>query len=68
MGQVCTVSGSAAINTIGLPYNGFIGSIVLIPTGAFTTTTSGNIANSSTAVVGQALTMTYDGSKWHPSY
>ena len=68
MGQICTVSGTAAISTIGLPYTGFTGQITLIPTGAFTTTTSGNIANASTAIIGQALTMTYDGSKWHPSY
>lgn len=44
--------------------------ITLIPTGAFTTTTAGNIALASTAVVSRALTMTYDSAtnKWYPSY
>lgn len=66
--QIMTVSGTAAINNIDLPFPGFTGQITLIPSGAFTTTTSGNIAKASTAAVGQALIMTYDGSKWHPSY
>ena len=46
------------------------GTITLIPTGIFTTTIAGNIALASTAVVGRALTMTYDvtTTKWYPSY
>lgn len=46
------------------------GQIVLIPTGLFSTTTAGNIAIATTAVVSKALTMTYDTTttKWYPSY
>ena len=73
--QVVVVSGTAAITTITAP-GAFIvtgttcGQITIIPTGAFTTTTSGNIALSTTAVVGKALIMTYLNSagKWYPSY
>jgi hypothetical protein len=66
------ISGTTAIVTITAPApistNG--GSIVLIPTGAFTTTTAGNIALASTAVVSRTMTMTYDPitTKWYPSY
>ena len=44
--------------------------LTIIPDGAFTTTTAGNILNASTAVVGKPLVMTYDASttKWYPSY
>ena len=66
--QIVFVSGTAAISTITVPYFGFGGSITLIPTGAFTTTTGGNIAIASTAVVGKALVMTIVGSTWYPSY
>jgi len=67
------VSGTAAISTISAP-SGCSGtvmcSLILVPDGAFTTNTSGNIALASTAVVNKALTMTYDPgtSKWYPSY
>ena len=46
------------------------GTITLIPTGAFTWTTAGNIAVAGTAVVSKALIMTYDygTGKWYPSY
>lgn len=66
------VSGTAAIATITAPspISAGGGQIVLIPTGLFTTTTAGNIALATTAVVGRALTMTYDttAAKWYPSY
>lgn len=62
------VTGTDVVKTINLPYTGFVGRIDIIPDGAFTTDTSGNIAISSTAVVGKILTMIYDGSKWYPSY
>lgn len=70
--QITFVSGTAAVSII-TPPNGFSsggGHLTLIPTGAFTTTTTGNIALASTAVVGKALIMTYDSgtSKWYPSY
>lgn len=65
------VSGTTAIATITVPsilVGG--GQITLIPTGIFTTTTAGNIALASTAVVSKALIMTYDSvtNKWYPSY
>ena len=65
------VTGTTAINTITVP-SWLIGGgqITLIPTGAWTTTTSGNIALGSTAVPNKALTLFWDAanSKWYPSY
>lgn len=66
------ITGTAAIATITPPpallANG--GTITLIPDGLFTTTTAGNIALASSAVVSKALIMTYDpvAAKWYPSY
>ena len=66
------ISGTAAIDTIvtQAPITGANGTIILIPTGAFTWTTAGNIAIAGTAVVGRALHMTFANgtSKWYPSY
>lgn len=68
------VTGTTAIATITAPTecasSGFGCQITLIPDGAFTTTTAGNIAIASTAVVSKAMVMTYDNgtSKWYPSY
>ena len=66
------VSGVVAVVTITPPTNILVtgGQLTLIPTGIFTTTTAGNIALASTAVVGKALVMTYDAitTKWYPSY
>lgn len=67
-GPVTPVSGTNAISTINLPYAGFTGPAYLMPTGAFTLATGGNIAKASTAVVGQAMTIVWDGVKWNPSY
>ncbi len=67
-GDIFHVTGTSTINTINLPYPGFKGSITIIPDGAFTTGTSGNIALASTAVVKKALIMTFDGTSWFPSY
>lgn len=70
--QIVFVSGTAAIDTITPPSPISLGGgqITLIPTGIFTTTTAGNIALASTAVVSRALLMTYDvtTTKWYPSY
>lgn len=70
--QIVFVSGTAAIDTITPPSPISLGGgqITLIPTGLFTTTTAGNIALASTAVVSRALIMTYDvtTTKWYPSY
>lgn len=65
------VSGTTTINTIVVPLE-FIGGgqITLIPTGLWSTGTSGNIAIATTGVVSKALIMTYDAAttKWYPSY
>jgi hypothetical protein len=70
--DITFISGTAAIATITAPspISAGGGQITLIPTGAFTTTTGGNIALASTAVVNRALIMTYDSgtAKWYPSY
>jgi len=70
--SISFISGVAAIVTITppTPISATGGSIIFIPTGIFTTTTAGNIALASTAVVSKALTMTYDvtAAKWYPSY
>jgi hypothetical protein len=69
---VTFVSGTTAIATIASPDLTATGGaqITLIPTGIFTTTTAGNIALATTAVVSRALTLTYDSAtaKWYPSY
>ncbi len=66
------ISGTAAIDTVtaATPISLGGGTITLLPTGAFTWTTAGNIAVAGTAVVNRALTMTYDTTttKWYPSY
>ncbi len=70
--RIAFVSGTTAVATITPPSNlgSFDNQITLLPTGAFTTTTAGNIAIASTAVVSRALIMTYDATttKWYPSY
>ena len=69
---IAFVSGTTAVVTItaAAPISAGGGTITLIPTGAFTWTTAGNIAVAGTAVVSRTLTMTYDATttKWYPSY
>ena len=68
---VAFVSGTAAIATITPPQEMVGGGqITLIPTGLWSTTTAGNIALASTAVISKALILTYDATtaKWYPSY
>jgi len=65
--------GAGLIKTITVPtlFAAAGGSITLIPTAAFTWDATGNIAIAGTAVVGRALTMTYDAfapAKFYPSY
>ncbi len=66
------VSGTQLISTITPPpliaLTG--GQITLIPTGAWSTNLTGNIALASTAIVNRALILTYDSTtqKWYPSY
>lgn len=66
------ISGTTPIVTITAPSPISLGGgkITLIPTGVFTTTTAGNIALATIAIVGKALIMTYDATttKWYPSY
>lgn len=66
------VSGTTNIVTITPFYPMTVGGgqITLIPTGIWSTTSAGNIALVSTAVVGKAMIMTYDSvtNKWYPSY
>jgi hypothetical protein len=70
--SIVFISGTTAIETITAPapISATGGQITLIPTGIFTTTTAGNIALASTAVVSKAMIMTYDSgtTKWYPSY
>ena len=71
LSYITFVSGTTPIATINVPpqmVGG--GEIVLIPTGIFTTTTAGNIALASTAVVSKALIFFWDATtaKWYPSY
>lgn len=69
-GYLSRVSGTTEVVNITVPYTGFAGTIVLVPTGAFTWTAAGNIAVLGTAVVSRALMMTYvpSAAKWYPSY
>jgi hypothetical protein len=64
--------GAGLVKTITPPSSIVTGSgcITLIPTAAFTTDTTGNIALASTAVINKALSFFYDVStaKWYPSY
>ena len=70
--SIAFISGTSAIQNITPPSNlgSFGNRITLIPTGAFTTVNTGNIALASTAVVSRALIMTYDttSTKWYPTY
>jgi hypothetical protein len=66
------VSGTQLISTITPPtlFTVTGGQITLIPTGAWSTNLTGNIALATTGVVNRALIMTYDATtqKWYPSY
>jgi hypothetical protein len=66
--SVVPVSGTTAIATITATGTAAGQTVTLIPTGIFTTTTAGNIGLASTAVVGKALILTWDGTKFWPSY
>ena len=70
--HIIFVSGTTTIATITPHYPLSVGSgqITLIPTGAWSTSTAGNIALATTAVVNKALIMTYDAGTqlWYPSY
>lgn len=65
-----TDTGTAAMTGIGVPYPSFAGRITIIPKGAFTWTTAGNIAVAGTAVANRALDFIYVPAlaKFFPSY
>lgn len=44
------------------------GSLTLVPDAAFTWDATGNISVAGTAVINRAVTFTWDGTKWNPSY
>jgi len=71
LAPITFISGTTTINTITVPAE-FVGGgqITLIPTGLWSTGTSGNIAIATTGVVSKALILTYDATtaKWYPSY
>jgi len=64
------VSGTTGVDNIQVPWDGFEGTIALIPTGIFSISTSGNVAIGVTTVVSKVLFLTYSQktSKWYPSY
>lgn len=70
--SVAFVSGTTQITTITPPTNVALtgGQITLIPTGLWSTGTSGNIALGTTAVVSKALELVYDSvtARWYPTY
>lgn len=69
--RVTKVSGTTTIQTLTVPSGLQPGeSIVLIPTGLWSTNNSGNIAIATTGVVSKALTLTWDpdAGVWFPSY
>jgi hypothetical protein len=69
-GPLFHVTGTAAVTGFTIPVGFAYGSFCVIPDGAFTTTTAGNIAIASTAVVNQLDCWTWDdkNSKFVPTY
>lgn len=69
-GLIFPVSGTTSVVTITVPAGFTPGmSLYIRPTGIFATTTAGNIGLiTSATVVGRILMMTWDGSKFWPSY
>lgn len=76
--NITIVSGTNQLTAISVP-SGFRGTIVLIPTGAFTGATGGTYASDGvtdtipigkafTAVAAKALYLTTDGNLFYPSY
>lgn len=69
-GPLFHITGTAAITGFTLPVGFNTGSFTVIPDAVFTWTAAGNIGLAGTAVVGKALTFTWDNnaSKFYPSY
>lgn len=71
LSDLVVVSGTVAIATITPPLGTNVSQrVTLVPTGAWTLVTTGNIAVAATAVVSRAMTMFWSKSqqKWYPSY
>ncbi len=69
LAKVTHVSGTAAITGLTVPAGLAPGNtLTLIPDGAFTYTTAGNISIIGTAVLNKALILTWDGVKFNPIY
>lgn len=68
--QFFHITGTATISNITVPPLLVNGCLHIIPDGAFSTNTAGNIALASTAVVNRLLIECYDIStnKWYPNY
>lgn len=68
--KIHRVTGTAAIVNITVPYPGFAGTIILIPTAIWTWTAAGNISNAGTVTAATTpVQFTYNPvtAKWHPS-
>jgi hypothetical protein len=65
--RVTYITGTAEIATVTLPWADFSGDLILIPDGAFTTTTTGNIITAVTAVANRPLVFVYHPgkAKWY---
>jgi hypothetical protein len=68
---ITTVSGTAAMTTLGIPWPGFSGIAIFIPSGIFTAATGGTATSAAlpfgaayTAVVGVPAILICDGSTW----
>lgn len=70
LSPITHVTGTAAISTVTADFWSGNGEIELIPDGAWSMTTAGNIARSVAAEVGRVVKLKYDAStaKWYPSY
>jgi hypothetical protein len=68
--KISQLTGTGAVTTIQVPYDGFAGTIILIPDGASTFTNAVNIAVAVTNVANKAQALTYNPitGKWYPSY
>ncbi len=68
-GSAFILSGTNAITSFTLPTGFAAGQcLTIMPTGAFTTTATNNIAKASTAVANKTLYECYDGTTLNPSY
>lgn len=69
--QLTHISGTAAIANITPPSQlslvsgAFAGFIFLVADGAWSTTTTGNIANAVSATAGQVYIAVWEGAKWY---